>query len=356
VSEPVIPIQNIYYLLCYAWKQLDEAKKVNVSASDYKQYADLFAKVLVNGCTYVFKRGLDREYRFERDELCRIRGKIDFNQSIKNISVKSRRLICEYDELSTDTLHNQIIKATAKKLLKVKDLDKNIRYELREIYRKLLQIRDIDLECSHFKKVKLHRNNLFYRFVLNVSRIIHENIVLDEKTGEYEFVDFIRDEKKMASVFEHFVRNFYRENLRIFGFEVKPEILSWDVDETDEASLEYLPTMKTDISITSATRKIIIDTKYYKECFQEHYDKRTIISAHMYQLIEYLENSDKQSGMDFKSEGMLLYPAVSHEEAIPFQRLRGHKITIRTINLNQEWKGIASDLMNFVNQEPYTRR
>jgi 5-methylcytosine-specific restriction enzyme subunit McrC len=347
VSETVIPIQNIYYLLCYAWKQLDEAKKVNDSASDYKQYADLFAKVLVNGCTYIFKRRLDREYGFDRDELCRIRGKNDFNQSIKNISVKSRKLICEYDELSTDTLHNQIIKATAKKLLKVNDLDKNIRYELREIYRKLLQIRDIDLDRSHFKKVKLHRNNLFYRFVLNVSRIIHENIVLDEKTGEYQFVDFIRDEKKMASVFEHFVRNFYRENLRTFGFEVKPEILSWDVDEADEASADYLPTMKTDISITSATRKIIIDTKFYKEAFEAQFTQRKIKSSHLYQLFSYLKNQESDSEITKNCEGMLLYPAVGDNFRYSY-KYENHSIKIVSINLNQNWYDIKNDLLEII--------
>jgi len=246
-------------------------------------------------------------------------------------------------------LHNQIIKATIRNVLKVKQLDKNIRNELIEIYKKMMHISDIALNSNHFKKVNLHRNNLFYRFVLNVSRIIHDNIVLDERTGTYEFVDFIRDEKKMASVFENFVRNFYREELRHNGYEVKPEIIHWDVGEAEPLAIDYLPVMKTDISITSPTRKIIIDTKYYKECFQVHFDKRTLISGHFYQLIEYLENSDAQSGNSFKSEGILLYPAVDFHESIPFPVLRGHKVTVRMINLNQEWRKISVDLLSFIN-------
>ena len=349
MSEIKIPIQNIYFLLCYAWKQLDEANKINVSASDYNQYIDLFAKVLRNGCAYIFKRGLDREYKPEVEELCRLRGKIDFNQSIKNIARHSRKLSCKYDDLSHDILHNQIIKATIKSVLKVQQLDKNIRIELLEIYKKMLHISDINLNANHFKKVNLNRNNLFYRFIINVSWIIHENIVLDEKTGVYEFVDFVRDEKKMAVIFEHFIRNFYREQLRHLGYEVKPEIIHWDVDKADPLAMDYLPVMKTDISITSPSRKVIIDTKYYKECFQFHFEKKTLISGHFYQLIEYLENSDVQSKNKYKSEGILLYPAVDFHESISFPVLRGHKVTVRMINLNQEWRKIAEDLLSYIN-------
>ena len=57
-----VPIQNIYYLLCYAWDKLEERDLVDVSMSDYTQLADLFAKVLINGTTYLFKKGLDRDY------------------------------------------------------------------------------------------------------------------------------------------------------------------------------------------------------------------------------------------------------------------------------------------------------
>lgn len=349
MSESKIPIQNIYFILCYAWKQLDEAKRINVSVSDYKLVIDLFAKVLKNGCAYILKRGLDRAYKPEIEEFYRLRGKLDFNQSIRNIAKKSNRFFCQYDDLSYDILHNQIIKASINKVLKVDQLDRNIRKELLEVYKKFLNVSDIDLTSNHFTRVNLHRNNLFYRLVLNVARIIHDNIVLDEETGKYEFVDFVRDDKKMAVVFENFIRNFYKEHLLTFGYEVKPEILHWDVTEADQFAIDYLPVMKTDISITSASRKIIIDTKYYKECFQEHYDKKALISGHFYQLIEYLENSDAQSHSNIKSEGILLYPAVTFYDSIPFKVLRGHKVTVRMINLNQEWRKISEDLLGFIN-------
>ena len=43
-----IPIENIYYLLCYAWNKLEEKDRVNISVGDNTELQDLFAKVLIN--------------------------------------------------------------------------------------------------------------------------------------------------------------------------------------------------------------------------------------------------------------------------------------------------------------------
>jgi len=56
----VIPIQNLYYLLCYAWNRLDEAELVNVGREDILTPQDLFAKVLIAGANRLLKKGLDR--------------------------------------------------------------------------------------------------------------------------------------------------------------------------------------------------------------------------------------------------------------------------------------------------------
>ena len=109
MTEIKIPIENIYYLLCYAWNQLDEAGRIKVSASDYTKYIDLFAKALNNACAYIFKRGLDREYLYECDELTRLKGKIDFSKNMKSMIGSSSKLYCEYDVLSNNVLQRDRI-------------------------------------------------------------------------------------------------------------------------------------------------------------------------------------------------------------------------------------------------------
>ena len=59
-----IPIQNIYYLLCYAWDKLAERDIVDVQPIDQTTLTDLFAQVLINGTHHLVKRGFDRGSSF----------------------------------------------------------------------------------------------------------------------------------------------------------------------------------------------------------------------------------------------------------------------------------------------------
>ena len=68
-----IPIRNIYYLLCYAWKRLDEGAIVDVSGVDSTELADLFGTVLTNGVRHLLRLGLDKDYELHEEELAAIR-------------------------------------------------------------------------------------------------------------------------------------------------------------------------------------------------------------------------------------------------------------------------------------------
>jgi hypothetical protein len=52
---------------------------------------------------------------------------------------------------------------------------------------------------------------------------------------------------------------------------------------------------------------------------------------------------------------MLLYPVV--DEAFAFEyRLKGHRIAVRSVNLNQDWQHIHTDLLSLVkSKEPMGR-
>jgi 5-methylcytosine-specific restriction enzyme subunit McrC len=69
-----IPIENLYYLLCYAWNRLDEAEIVDVDLEPETKVLDLLAKVLVNGVNHVVRRGLDRGYVVHEESVAGIKG------------------------------------------------------------------------------------------------------------------------------------------------------------------------------------------------------------------------------------------------------------------------------------------
>jgi 5-methylcytosine-specific restriction enzyme subunit McrC len=86
-----IPIENIYYLLCYAWDKLEEKDHVPVSIDDKTALPDLIAKVLMNATKMLLKRGIDRSYVGHTAELSGVKGKLSISQTLKsNLLYKQR--------------------------------------------------------------------------------------------------------------------------------------------------------------------------------------------------------------------------------------------------------------------------
>lgn len=88
---------------------------------------------------------------------------------------------------------------------------------------------------------------------------------------------------------------------------------------------------------------LIIDTKYYGNSMQKQYDKVTIHSGNMYQIFTYVKNQDVEN--NGRVSGMLLYAKT--EEAITPDCsfvIGGNKISVKTVDLNKEFKLIAAQL------------
>lgn len=339
-----IPIQNIYYLLCYAWNKLEESEIVNVNEIDSTELIDLFAKVLSNSCSRLLKQGLDRYYVEHEDVIMGIKGKFNFSASIKQNVLPLSKTACIYDEFDYDILHNQILKTTIGKLLRTKNLDSSIKDELYKVYLKLPPISEIVIRKAMFNQIRLHRNNYHYDFILKVCQIVNENLFIDESKGNYKFKDFTREEKAMARLFEAFVRNFYKVET---DFSVSSDSIKWQFESDNAEDLDMLPAMLTDITLQVKNKKIIIDTKYYKEAFQTRYEKQKINSSNLYQLFSYLKNQEMDSEITLNCEGILLYPSIQNDFVHSF-KYENHKIRIMAISLNQDWQKIRTDLLKIV--------
>ncbi|HHU26073.1 MAG TPA: restriction endonuclease, partial [Bacteroidales bacterium] len=123
--------------------------------------------------------------------------------------------------------------------------------------------------------------------------------------------------------------------------------IEWQFESDNVEDIEMLPIMRTDITLRSENRKIIIDTKYYKEAFQTRYDKQKINSSNLYQLFSYLNNQVTDSEITRNCEGILLYPSIRDDFMYSY-KYKNHKIRVMSINLNQNWQKIETDLSNIV--------
>jgi len=349
VSTNQIPIENIYYLLCYAWDKLDEADIVSVDKLDNKNILELLSRVLISGMGALIRRGLDREYVEINEESRSIRGKIDFNTTIKKNLLQNAQIACTYDDLSHNVLHNQIIKSTIRTLIRCNDIDKTLASKLAVIYRKLVGIDEIRVTRKVFKNVRLNRNNYYYDFLLKICELINDKLIITDNEGNTKFRDFLRDERAMNRLFESFVRNFYKKELK-GKYLVSRKNIPWNAIPLDKKSGNFLPNMQTDIFLESLVGddRLIIDTKYYKEALQTYYDKKTIHSNNLYQIFAYLKNLEATGAENKDCRGMLLYPTTSKELSLSFD-VGGHEVTVKTINLDQNWKEIDKSLREILN-------
>src|SRR5687767_11485680 len=129
MSSP-IPIENVYYLLTYAWNRWEEGQDVDISGIESNELVDLLAHVLIAGTRRVLRRGLDRSYLDHEEVRTSLRGKVDFGVSTKRMLLPRARAYCRFDELSTDVLHNRILRTTIHRLKQTRGVAPLLRDEL----------------------------------------------------------------------------------------------------------------------------------------------------------------------------------------------------------------------------------
>src|SRR5437016_11771970 len=112
----MIPIRNIYYLLCYAWNRLDQADFADVDALPRQDLPNLLTNILVTGVSRLVRQGIDRSYVSRVVDTQNPRGKIDIGDSLRRGLLPRNAVSCVIDELSPDVLHNQIIRTTLHRL------------------------------------------------------------------------------------------------------------------------------------------------------------------------------------------------------------------------------------------------
>jgi 5-methylcytosine-specific restriction enzyme subunit McrC len=166
-----------------------------------------------------------------------------------------------------------------------------------------------------------------------------------DRDGHYRFREVDKDEKRMRRIFEKFVRNFYAR--RQSAFKVKSERMDWLATAEDGSDLNLLPAMITDVSLRSASRTIIIECKYTESLYQGRFLADKLKSSHLYQLSAYLRNVENRREADRVAEGILLYPTAGKSLTQSFQ-LHGHRVSIRTLDLNQPWTMIEQEMLSLL--------
>ena len=335
-----VPIRNLYYLFLYAWSRFPGSDVGEVGIDESPDLPTLFARLLSAGTRRLFRRGLDRGYSTLTEELIAPRGRIRLDRVARGTTQLRGTAVCDFDELNHDVLHNQILKATLFNLACCQDVDKTIRHDLRSLERRFYDVAKIRLSGKLFRQVAVSRNNREYIFLMRLCEFVYWSLMPDERGVSTRFQKVAEDEVRMSTVFEEFLRNFFR--LHRPEYQVRAEAAEWHVSDATIDDLALLPRMITDVTLRHQDHTIVVDAKFYKQALAHGLHGERVRSQHLYQLITYLQHERiKQAEKGLC--GVLLYPDVGRSLRLRY-RLLGIPLLVATVDLGREWKNIEAEL------------
>ena len=330
----MIRIQNIYYMLAYAFQILREQGYASCGTEQFENTADLLSAILVKGVSVQIKRGLGRTYIEETEPLSCLRGKIDLTESIKQQTLIKQQLVCTYDEFSVDSYMNQVLKTTMEMLLRY-DIPKTRKKELRNLLLYFKDVGTLDIYNINWN-FRFNRNNQSYQMLMSVCYLVIKGLLQTTADGTVKLMQFL-DEQRMCRLYEKFILEYYKKHYP--QIKTAASQIGWALDDGISA---MLPTMQSDIMLTYGEKTLIIDAKYYGHTTQKQYDVHTLHSNNLYQIFTYVKNKAVAGG---EVSGMLLY-AKTDEAVLPNNSymMSGNKISVKTLDLDCEFSEIAAQL------------
>lgn len=343
-----IPIANVYYLLCYAADMVDDDALVDTGTLERLERAqDLLGLVLARGTFRLIRRGIDRGYRDRTERLRGLRGRLELAAMVKSASMASGETVCTFEEFSPDVLHNRILRSTLALLRRAKGLDPFVRREVALAHAKLDGISEIRVTRRTFGRVQLDRNQRQYRFLLELCQLVHRSVLVDEHGDGARFEDFREKRKIMWRLFERFVAAFYAREQSAYRVAAQTKV-PWDgLGENRPGDESFVPTMWPDLVLESDDRRIVLDTKFYREPLTSRFGKPTIRSGNLYQMMAYLENRQGVRPAGPRHEGLLLYATVDAPVDVDVQ-LRGFRVRALSVDLARPFTGIRAQLFDVI--------
>ena len=334
----MIPIQNIYYMLSYAFQTLQAENYKDLATENFHNTAELCAAILDKGIGIQLKHGLRRDYVSKSESLSTLQGKLNISESIKTQTMLKKQMIGTYDEFSTNIQFNQIIKSTVLLLLKA-----NITNSRKKSLRKLLlffsDVNEIDLHFVNWNQ-QYNRSNQNYQMLIGMCYLVYKGLLTTQNNGTTKLMDFF-DGQRMCRLYEKFLLEYYRKE--------HPELtanasqIAWQLDDTEN---QMLPRMQTDIMLSKNNNILIIDAKYYSHMTQQQYGIHTLHSNNLYQIFTYVKNKEFElRNYEHTVSGMLLYAQID-EDIIPNNtyHMSGNQISVLALDLNQDFSKISRTL------------
>lgn len=236
----------------------------------------------------VVHQGLPRRYLEFADDAPRLRGRLNAIRQFTALAATPHILACRYDELSSNTPLNQIMKAAVARLSRLAIAAENQR-KLRELNLAFADVTDLSVRALRWDQVVLDRTNAQWRELLTLARLLLGERFQTTTSGGGRGFSLLFE---MNTLFEEYVGRTLAKALAGTGLRVNLQggrlccLTELEVG-TDTLGKQRFMT-RPDIVIRGADQHLmIIDTKWKRLSRSIDDPKRGISQADVYQMMAY---------------------------------------------------------------------
>ena len=371
LGTDAIPVRNWWHMLLYALDLGEFAYRYDALVEKAPDTHALLVLILAEVTNRQLRRGLRGDYLDRAATLQGVRGRIDFEGTLRARTLHQGTLRCEFDEHSVNVPRNRILVSTLQRWL-CEDFETRRRAAdpraeaLERIGQRVerLMRRMSDLEPIHLSRQliadelrKLGRNEAEYRLLLHLCELLRALQMPREDRNDAQAIPLRRWRElpqKKPRIYERFIANFYRMKLDPTEWEVRPQrVLSWNTPTNPEGAGLRLPSMQPDIALRHKItgQRIVIDTKWYKAVAATHYDNENVHRDNLYQMYAYLASQAHQADHAYRTAmGILLYAQTREGARRMRTRIDDHPFWVHTLDLRQDWPRIEADLIQLIDE------
>lgn len=340
-----IPVRNLWLLIFYAARYFQEAGEAAVDLEKAPdELPELAARLLFQSVEHRLRSGLTVGYLREERECARLRGRLDWRETVCHRLAERGQAACRFEELSVDIPRNRFVRDAleASGERRCRALGERLR---------LLGVRGPAPSRSELDRIVFNRNDVADRRMIAAAKLVFDLAMPTEQPGPEPLPKPDREIRLVRQLYQRGVEGFFRSRLASRGWLVSgPKKLKWQVAEQTSGISAYLPGMETDITLDhpETGRRIIVDTKFNEILTAGYHRDRTLRNGYLYQIYAYLRTQEKESDpVSLRTSGLLLHPAIGYmmDEAVEIQE---HKIRFATVDLSAHADVICEQLLRLI--------
>jgi 5-methylcytosine-specific restriction enzyme subunit McrC len=209
--RPKVPVDRVLFLVSYALNP----ERWNDTPFDFGEESSLVEAIIpgfVAHVTRAFSRGILQGYRAEEDALTTVRGRVRFDDQLRDRYGRFPPVEVRFDEFTEDIELNRLVKATIHRLGKLRIRSELARRSLRAFDRVLAPVQLVQYDRRSLPDIDYNRLNQHYRPAVELAKLILRSEAIELRHGKVHATTFLVD---MNDVFEDFVVVALRDALRV---------------------------------------------------------------------------------------------------------------------------------------------